>query len=537
MPNNDANKTSQCKNELANIKHAISLLDYCSKTSKNEKSTFLCDRNHLGLASKKIADSIKLLNTKEEFKPKLHDEVTSLLKKINEVKFIQEMDKDEIEHYHGIQSSDMFKKVWKEYYGPLNVVEDQRPLLAIFESDWKSTDKPIENGDVIGGLGRQAYEWANVSDKEHIRFLDESQPFSFLKNSSPKELCLADINPSSAEISTPSAGVSIKETNAVSTSGSMFSDTTEPNLAPPLNKGQIQTNGYLISLGLGAIGGVLDEVSEIMLNILERKNCSKKTIRCVATVLAFANSFAITTLPFIYNIMQVLDNDDDAVNHSKKLMDLTLTFFISALVSNCVFQGLKQGLNRCSKTVSNKTIKFLLSVLPFLGYLWMVANGENTLEGFAIAGSSLIGVAAGKFTAKGIGTGVGKLASCTFFSAKNDSINNLENSVTEANPLIEQPNALVSVNVENEINSHSPRVGSSSSLIFSQQLSNPASNNLENENRNTDNAILVESIEASEALCSVSEPIAPESSLAELKKDTQDERAALNVSTSSSMRI
>lgn len=146
-------------------------------------------------------------------------------------------------------------------------------------------------------------------------------------------------------------------------------------------------------------------------------------------------------------------------------------------------------------------------------------------------------MAAGKFTAKGIGTGVGKLASCIFFSAKNDSINYLENSVAEANPFIEQPNALVSVYEENEINSLSPRVGSSSSLFFSQQLSNPASNNLENENRNTDNAILINSIEASEALCRVSEPIASGSSLAELKKDTQDERAALNVCTSSSMRL
>jgi len=396
MPHNDVNKTSHCKNELQHIKKSIAILEYCSNETKITKLELdqikgPCNRDQLGFEVKKIANSAKLLpiNSKlNEFKKQLHDEVISLLDKKNKISVIKELDNQD---KRNLSSPDAVQIYESFLTGSMNVLKDHRPLEIIFESDWVSskiqhniTYSTIPNAHDVGFDDLDFYKLGNHS------LLNENRPFSFLKNSSPKELCLADINSSSAKISTPSAGVSIKETNAVSTSGSMFSDTTEPNLAPPLNKGQIQTNGYLISLGLGAIGGVLDEVSEIMLNILERKNCSKKTIRCVATVLAFANSFAITTLPFIYNIMQVLDNDDDAVNNSKKVMELTLTFFISALVSNCVFQGLKQGLNRCSKAVSNKTIKFLLSVLPCLGYLWMVANGENTLEGFAIAGSSLI---------------------------------------------------------------------------------------------------------------------------------------------------
>jgi hypothetical protein len=238
---------------------------------------------------------------------------------------------------------------------------------------------------------------------------------------------------------TTSSDLSIKKANSVSTSVPIFSDATEPNLAPPLNKGQIQVNKYLSSFGLGAIGGGLDEISEILLNILERKNCSLNTIRCVATILAFANSFAIATI-------QVLDSDNDAAFHSEKVRELAWAFFLGALVSNAVLQGLKHGLTHCSGYVSNKGAKFLFGLLPFLGYLWMVANGENTLEGFAIAGSSLIGAAGGKIGVKAVRKGIE--AACAFFPTKKDPMITLENGTDENRPFIGQSH--MEVDVKNE---------------------------------------------------------------------------------------
>lgn len=268
---------------------------------------------------------------------------------------------------------------------------------------------------------------------------------NFLTNSS-------EISTTRLLATTTSSDVSIKEISEVSTSAPIFSDTTEPNLAPPLNKGQIQVNKYLSSFGLGAIGGGLDEMSEILLNILERKNCSLNTIRCVATILVFANSFAITTLPFIYNVIQVLDSDNDAAFHSEKVMELTWAFFVGALASNAVLQGLKHGLTHCSAYVSNKTAKFLLGLLPFLGYLWIVANGDNTLDGFALVGSSLVGAAGGKIAVKVVQKGIA--AACAFFPTKKDPIITLENGTDENRPFIEQSSIVVNVEDESRNSIH-----------------------------------------------------------------------------------
>ncbi|WP_342146182.1 hypothetical protein [Rickettsiella endosymbiont of Aleochara curtula] len=144
-------------------------------------------------------------------------------------------------------------------------------------------------------------------------------------------------------------------------------------------------NKILTSMGLGAFSGFLNGVSQIILHFAEQKNCSLPTQRFLAVTLGIANSFAISTLPLIYSIIENLANDEtDSLVNSQKLLTCTYAF-ITSIVLQSINAGVQYALPKKS------ILKNLFNMLPLFASLWMLANSdESTIESLAILGANIL---------------------------------------------------------------------------------------------------------------------------------------------------
>src|SRR5436190_15549632 len=144
------------------------------------------------------------------------------------------------------------------------------------------------------------------------------------------------------------------------------------------------------AMGIGAFAGGLNGASQIILHIAEQKNCSLNTQRLLAVTLAIANSFAISTLPLIYSIVENLANEEtDSLVNSQKLLTCTYAFITSMAL---------QSIHAVTHYVLPKKsiLKNLFNMLPLFAGLWMLANGEeDTIESLAILATHILTSMAG----------------------------------------------------------------------------------------------------------------------------------------------
>ncbi len=139
------------------------------------------------------------------------------------------------------------------------------------------------------------------------------------------------------------------------------------------------------AMGLGALTGFFNGGNQILLHIAEQKNCSLSTRRLLAVTLALANSFAISSLPLIYSIIENFGNEEtDSLVNSQKLLTCTYAFITSVLL-----QTLNAGMQYALPKKS--ILKNLFNMLPLFAGLWMLANSEEgAIESFAILGTHIL---------------------------------------------------------------------------------------------------------------------------------------------------
>ncbi len=153
---------------------------------------------------------------------------------------------------------------------------------------------------------------------------------------------------------------------------------SENNLFPLLSK--IGT-----ASGLGAFTGFLNGGSQIILHIAEQKKCSLPTRLFLGATLAFANSFAISSLPLIYSIVENLANDEtNSLVNSQKLLTCSYAFLTSIFL-----QGVYAGIKYASPKKS--ILKNLFNMLPLFAGLWITAiTKEGGIEAVAILGTHIL---------------------------------------------------------------------------------------------------------------------------------------------------
>ncbi|MFZ0219614.1 MAG: hypothetical protein WAL30_05345 [Candidatus Aquirickettsiella sp.] len=182
--------------------------------------------------------------------------------------------------------------------------------------------------------------------------------------------------------------ISTLNQNITSTADENISAQVNPTDAntPTQKKNHLSSSAkFGTAMGLAGCAGFLNGSSLVILHIAERKNCSITTRRLLAVTLALANSFTISTLPLIYSIVEDFSNDqNDSVINSQKLLTSTCAFFTSILL-----QAINVGVHYY---VPNKSfLKNLVNFLPLLASLWMLANGEESVdEGRFILGITMI---------------------------------------------------------------------------------------------------------------------------------------------------
>lgn len=127
------------------------------------------------------------------------------------------------------------------------------------------------------------------------------------------------------------------------------------------------------TIGLSGLTGALNGVGEVILHILERKNCTISTRRATAAFLAILNSLAIPTLPFIGLLIKKMDNaqNDSAVN-SQQVWECIYGFTVSIL------PHLVKMTLHCV-TPEKSILKNIFNLLSFSAMLWPLVNGKATV--------------------------------------------------------------------------------------------------------------------------------------------------------------
>lgn len=197
-------------------------------------------------------------------------------------------------------------------------------------------------------------------------------PFTHETSSAPQPTHNFSVVPDSDDFNWPSNETNVNQTTIDDTSMSE-------------NQSFLFTSKLGTAMGLGAFTGFLNGGSQIILHIVEQKNCSLRTQRFLALTLALANSLTISTLPLIYSIVENLANEEtDSLINSQKLLTCVYAF-ITSIALQSINVGLQYTLPK------NSLLKNIFNLLPLFAGLWIIANGqEDTIESLAILGTNIL---------------------------------------------------------------------------------------------------------------------------------------------------